>query len=183
MSLHGVKVELPSSAASILSDYRTALDVNFAVRPFRHTGIDIAGYEGSTPVIAALDGTVDAARYYFSGGNCIVLYHGVDALGLDLVTGYFHLDRMLVQSGEFVRRGDLLGYVGMTGTTAGSVPHLHYNVFSGRGLKGTPFGHYFYNAHVNPHLYWHDGPGKVTMFDANTQFLRPLGATYPVPGR
>jgi murein DD-endopeptidase MepM/ murein hydrolase activator NlpD len=183
MSLHGVDVVLPDDAPSITSDYRTALDVNFDIRPFRHTGIDIAGIEGRTAAIAALDGTVDNAATYYSGGNCVTIYHGTDRHGRDLVSGYFHLSQLLVDDGAIVPRGGIVGTVGMTGTTSGSVPHLHFNLFYGRGLRGLPFGHYFYDAHVNPHLYWYDGPGKVTLFDPARSYDIPNKLTYPVVGR
>lgn len=183
MSLHGVEVVLPEDAPSISSDYRTALDVNYDIRPFRHTGIDIAGLEGRTPAIAVLDGIVDRAENYYSGGNCVTVYHGTDFERRDLVSGYFHLDRLLVDDGMVLARGDIVGTIGMTGTTSGSVPHLHYNLFRGRNLRGTPFGHYFYDAHVNPHHFWHDGPGRVTLFDPTRHYDNPRGATYPVFGR
>jgi murein DD-endopeptidase MepM/ murein hydrolase activator NlpD len=183
MSLHGVDVTLPADAPSIISDYRTGLDANLEPRPFRHTGIDIAGTDDRTPVIAAMDGTVDEAGYLKSGGHRVVLHHATDDAGRDLLTAYFHLSRILVAPGNPVRRGDVLGLIGMTGTTSGSVPHLHYNVFAGAQLRQRHFLDYFYTRHVNPHLYWHDGPGRVTLFRPDRTYPNRLGATFPVPGR
>lgn len=181
--LHGVPVELPADAPSIVSDFRTALDVNFDVRPFRHTGIDIAGREGVTPVIAAMDGVVDDARSYFSGGKSVTVFHGQDRRGNDIVSISIHLSHILVSAGTAVSRGDILGLVGMTGTTSGSVPHLHFGLFAARGIRGGAYGHYFYSAYVNPHHYWHDGAGRVTMFEPGRTYPKSLGTTYPVPRR
>jgi hypothetical protein len=183
VSLHGVSVTLPPDAPSIISDYRTALDVDLRVRPFRHTGIDIAGVDGSTPVIAAMDGLVEEATSRRSGGNQVALYHGTDVDGRDVMTMYFHMSTILVAAYQQVARGDVLGFVGVTGTTSGRVPHLHFNMFVAAHRRGRHFLDYFYSAHVNPHYYWHDGPGRVTLFRSGGSYTRRLGATYPVPGR
>jgi murein DD-endopeptidase MepM/ murein hydrolase activator NlpD len=176
-------VAVPPDAPSIISDYGSWLDTNLAMRPFPHTGIDIAGEEGKTPVIAAMDGFVEEARHVYSGGNYVALFHGQDGRGNDLITIYFHLARILARPGAEVARGAVLGLVGNSGTTAGSVPHLHYSVFVGPDLRRRHFSAYFYTAHQDPHRYWHDGPGRVTLFKPGARYGNRQGATYPAPGR
>lgn len=86
----------------------------------RHHGIDIAAPEG-TPVYATADGIVGRADYSRSYGNVIYLDHGSD-----LETRYAHLSGFNVRSGQRVKKGDLIGFVGSTGRSTG--PHLHYEV-------------------------------------------------------
>ena len=88
--------------------------------PRRHNGIDIAAPEG-TPIEAANDGIVRLADFLLSGGNTVIIDHG-----LGLSSTYMHLDEFFVQEGERVYRGAVIGTVGMTGYATG--PHLHYEV-------------------------------------------------------
>jgi murein DD-endopeptidase MepM/ murein hydrolase activator NlpD len=69
---------------------------------------------------------------YFSPtyGNVVYIQHGH---GYE--TRYAHLSKFAVQPGEVVKRGNIIGYVGSTGTSVS--PHLHYEVL-------------FRNQHVNP---------------------------------
>ncbi len=86
----------------------------------RHQGIDIAAPMG-TAVRAAQDGIVEFANMLGSYGNLIRLSHGSNT-----ETRYAHLSRMAVESGQAVKQGDVIGYVGSTGRSTG--PHLHYEV-------------------------------------------------------
>ena len=52
--------------------------------------------------------------------------------GSGIVTKYAHMQRFVVEQGQWVRRGQVVGYVGMTGRATG--PHLHYEV----RLNGVP---------------------------------------------
>ena len=86
-----------------------------------HTGIDLAARLNS-PVRAAGDGRVILAERNDRYGNTIEIDHG-----FGLVTMYGHNARLVVRSGELVRRGDIIAYVGSTGRmTTG--PHLHFEV-------------------------------------------------------
>jgi murein DD-endopeptidase MepM/ murein hydrolase activator NlpD len=85
-----------------------------------HPGIDISADRG-TPVYAPADGAVESASYSGNYGNMIVLDHG-----FGIATRYGHLSRFAVRTGQTVKRGDLLGYVGSTGRSTS--PHLHYEV-------------------------------------------------------
>lgn len=85
-----------------------------------HKGLDFSAPKG-TPVFATGDGRVSMAYFSGSYGNVVYVDHG-----FDFETRYAHLNKFTVRQGEFVRRGQLLGYVGNTGVSAS--PHLHYEV-------------------------------------------------------
>ncbi len=89
-------------------------------RRARHNGVDLAAPSG-TPVYATADGIVEMAQWYSTYGNYVQIGHGAE-----LETRYAHLSSYTVSSGDSVRAGDLIGYVGSTGRSTG--PHLHYEV-------------------------------------------------------
>ncbi|MBR6081635.1 MAG: M23 family metallopeptidase [Salinivirgaceae bacterium] len=86
-----------------------------------HKGVDLAAPNG-TPIYATADGIVAFAGVCNGYGNFIKLNHQNG-----YKTGYAHMSRMVVSSGAKVRKGDLIGYVGSTGTSTGN--HLHYEVY------------------------------------------------------
>ena len=92
----------------------------FTGRRAFHRGIDIATNFGN-PVAAAADGSVTEARFDKFYGRTVIISHGNG-----MVTQYCHLEKYIVASGQKIRRGDVLGYVGKTGKALG--PHLHYEV-------------------------------------------------------
>lgn len=85
-----------------------------------HKGLDFSAPRG-TPVYATGDGRVSMAYTSGSYGNVVYVDHG-----FDFETRYAHLNRFIVRQGEFVKRGQVIGYVGNTGISAS--PHLHYEV-------------------------------------------------------
>lgn len=85
-----------------------------------HEGIDFASPTG-TPVYATADAKVAVAERKPGYGNCVDLDHGYNYL-----TRYAHLSQILVQPGQEVKRGEMIGKVGSTGKSTGS--HLHYEV-------------------------------------------------------
>lgn len=88
-----------------------------------HHGVDYAAPKG-TPVHAVADGTVSFKGWGGGGGNTLKIKHAGN-----LMTGYLHLSRYAkgISRGTRVRQGQLIGYVGSTGTSTG--PHLDYRVW------------------------------------------------------
>ena len=84
-----------------------------------HSGTDIAAPEG-TSVKAAGDGYVVLnGSNYFYGGNMVIIDHGEG-----LQTIYMHLKKSAVKEWQYVKKGQVVGYVGKTGRATG--PHLHW---------------------------------------------------------
>jgi len=97
-----------------------------------HNGVDYAAATG-TPVRSVLGGEVVFAAPKGGYGNFVELRHSDGKL-----TRYAHLDRIDVQVGQRLRRGDLLGTVGSTGQSTG--PHLHFEVYEkGRAIDPEAF--------------------------------------------
>ncbi len=84
----------------------------------RHQGVDLPLKTG-TPVYAAFDGKVRMSKYYRGYGNLVVLRH---ENGLE--TFYGHLSKLMVQEGDWVNAGSIIGLGGSTGRSTG--PHLHF---------------------------------------------------------
>ncbi len=104
----------------ITSNYGYRVDPVYGGREF-HTGMDIANTHGSQ-VFATADGVVTAAHYAYNGyGYQVIVNHGN---GFE--TFYGHNSRLAVKPGDYVRKGEVIAYVGRTGKTTGS--HVHYEV-------------------------------------------------------
>ena len=87
-----------------------------------HTGIDISGggvYGAS--IVAAESGTVIMAQWYSTYGNCVIVDHGGGYSTL-----YAHMSSIGCSVGDYVTKGQTVGYVGSTGNSTG--PHLHFEV-------------------------------------------------------
>jgi Peptidase family M23 len=101
-----------------------------------HTGIDFAAPIG-TPIYATADGKIEEVSVKFSGyGKMVVIDHG-----FGYKTRYAHMHDFAVRSGQNIKRGELIGYVGDTGIS--TAPHLHYEVMM-NGVLINPV-HYFFN--------------------------------------
>jgi len=99
-----------------------------------HYGMDFTAATGSD-VFATGIGVVKSASRETGYGNTVVIDHG---FGYE--SFYAHLSRINVQVGQKVNRGDIIGFVGSTGTS--TAPHLHYEV-SKNGTKVNPQNYYF----------------------------------------
>ena len=107
----------------------------YKVRKF-HFGMDFSAPIG-TEIFATGDGEVVKVRRSYTGyGRHIVIRHG---FGYE--TLYAHMSKTLVKKGQKVKRGEIIGLVGNTGTSTSS--HLHYEV-SKDGKKVNP-AHYYFN--------------------------------------
>lgn len=86
-----------------------------------HNGVDLTAPTG-TKIYAAGDGKVTRAEHSANGlGKNVIIDHGYS-----YKTVYAHLSKILVEDGQNVKRGDVIGLVGMTGLA--TCPHLHYEV-------------------------------------------------------
>ena len=102
-----------------------------------HPGVDISAPVG-TPVHAAADGIVSMAEFYAGYGRLVMIDHGGG-----MATRYGHLSKFAVVPGQEIRRGEVIGYSGMSGRTTGA--HVHFEV----RLGGSP---------VNPYPYLKSSP-------------------------
>jgi peptidoglycan hydrolase-like protein with peptidoglycan-binding domain len=106
-------------SSTISTPVRGTVTSNFGPRGGRnHDGIDIAAPTG-TPVRAAACGTVSLAGQQSGYGNIVCITHTSQ-----FSTCYAHLSRFGVTSGARVQQGQVIGYVGCTGSCTG--PHLHF---------------------------------------------------------
>ncbi len=98
------------------------------VRP--HKGTDFAAPIG-TPIMATANGTVTESRRRGGNGKYVKIRHN-DTYS----TQYLHMSKQAVKKGQFVKQGDVIGYVGMTGNTGG--PHVCYRFWK-NGSQVDPF--------------------------------------------
>lgn len=89
-------------------------------QPDNHLGIDIACNQ-NTKILAANGGTVLKSEWHWSYGNYVLIDHGGG-----MATLYAHMTSRAVSAGQTVSLGDVIGYVGMTGSASGH--HLHFEV-------------------------------------------------------
>ncbi len=85
-----------------------------------HSGTDIGAYSG-TEIYAAHGGIVLTSAYHSSYGNYVVLSRGDG-----ITTLYAHMSKRAVKEGDIVSQGQVIGYVGSTGSS--TAPHLHFEV-------------------------------------------------------
>ncbi len=149
------KEELSSSIPAVWPIDRTALKYGIGAfgmrlhpiyrRYIMHKGIDLAADTG-TKIYATGDAVVEKSQlgYRRSGyGQMLLLRHK-----FGYQTRYAHLSKRLVNVGDTVRRGDVIGLVGSTGGSTG--PHLHYEVIL-RGQVVNPLN--FFNRNMSKEEY------------------------------
>ncbi|HKL75050.1 MAG TPA: M23 family metallopeptidase [Halanaerobiales bacterium] len=104
---------------TISTDFGATRYVNGSLQS-RHSGIDIAAPTG-TIVKATNTGIVTLAANLTVTGNTVIIDHGHN-----IFSAYAHLNKMNVQNGEKVNKGDKIGEIGSTGFSTG--PHLHWTI-------------------------------------------------------
>ncbi len=116
-----LKAPLKFSRISSGFSYARLHPVYKIVRP--HTGVDYSAPTG-TPVMSIGDGTVIYKQYQNGGGNTVKIRHNSV-----YTTGYLHLRQYAtgLSIGKHVKQGEIIGYVGSTGTSTG--PHLDFRVW------------------------------------------------------
>jgi len=98
------------------------------IRP--HKGTDFTAAIG-TPIVATANGTVSKSSYTRGNGNYVKIKHNGT-----YSTQYLHMKKRKVKVGQFVKQGDIIGWVGMTGNTSG--PHVCYRFWK-NGVQVDPF--------------------------------------------
>jgi len=100
-----------------------------------HTGMDFTAPKG-TEIYTTGNGVISEAKYSKRGyGNHVVIDHGYGYNTL-----YAHMKNLSVRVGQKVKRGEVIGYVGNSGSSVG--PHLHYEVIK-NGIKINPINFYY----------------------------------------
>ncbi len=123
VSSRGAKVQAVAGKGRISFDWPLSGRITSAFGPRNsgfHHGLDIAGEMGKL-INAAESGRVDSARWRSVYGKTVILDHGNGYRTL-----YAHLSDYLVDPGEMVQKGQVIGKVGSTGNSTG--PHLHFEV-------------------------------------------------------
>ena len=106
-----------------------------------HTGCDFSAPRG-TPIYATGDGVVKVVRSQYGGyGKQVEIDHGYG-----YITKYAHMDKFNVEKGDSVKRGEIIGYVGNTGSS--TAPHLHYEVIKD-DKKVNPMNFFFQDLNAD----------------------------------
>ena len=130
-SLRRAFLQAPVKLSRISSRYnlnRRIAYYGYALRP--HKGTDFAAPIG-TEILATANGTVEESTQRGGNGKYVKIKHS-DTYS----TQYLHMSRQAVKKGQYVKQGDVIGYVGMTGNTGG--PHVCYRFWK-NGQQVDPF--------------------------------------------
>ncbi len=130
-SLRRTFLKAPVKFSRISSRYnlnRRIKYYGYKLRP--HRGTDFAAPIG-TPILATANGTVTESRRRGGNGKYVKIKHNAT-----YSTQYLHMQKQNVKKGDFVKQGDVIGWVGMTGNTGG--PHVCYRFWK-NGKQVDPF--------------------------------------------
>jgi len=117
----------------VASGYKMRMHPILKINKF-HKGMDFSAPRG-TPIYASGNGRVTMAERNSTYGNVVHIKHGY---GYETI--YAHMNKIATTSGKYVKRGDLIGYVGNTGLSV--APHLHYEVLK-NGQVLNPLNFYY----------------------------------------
>lgn len=132
-----VKAEVSIPSINPVELMRFSSQYGYRTDPFQgrrknHKGLDIPGPIG-TPIFATADGIIGRAQWVSGYGKYVEVEHGNA-----IQTRYGHMSAMNVVSGQRVKQGDVIGFMGSTGRSTGS--HLHYEVrIAGEPVNPTSF--------------------------------------------
>ena len=183
-----IEIQIPIEAPKIVSDFGSMTGVGGKKRKMPHQGIDIHDLPG-IPILAARDGSVLEVHDEKCWGLTIVIDHSADPDGEKLYALYGHLGAHSVEKGTKVKRGQKIGEMGndLKKNCTGGMGHLHFQL--GRRYRsskqrwwGSAYFLEDYKDSPNPHLYWADGPFRVTCFEPRKTYP-PQSLTYPVQCR
>jgi murein DD-endopeptidase MepM/ murein hydrolase activator NlpD len=105
--------------ASISREFGEARDP-FTGKTKNHLGIDLINEKGA-PIIATASGVIERTENHPVWGKRVVIDHGNGYR-----TVYAHIGEIKVSSGQRVKKGDVIGFIGLSGLTSG--PHVHYEI-------------------------------------------------------
>mgnify|MGYP001458861795 CR=1 FL=1 len=120
----------PVKFSRISSRYNLKRKIAYYGRVKPHKGTDYAAPVG-TPIMATANGRVTESRYAKGNGNYVKIRHNNK-----YSTQYLHMKRRKVRVGNYVKQGDVIGWVGMTGYTSG--PHVCYRFWK-NGRQVDPY--------------------------------------------
>jgi len=133
-SIPAIQPVANKNLSRMASGYGPRIHPIYKTRKF-HAGMDFSAKTG-TPIYATGNGKISKVKRSRRGyGNHVVIDHG-----FGYKTLYAHMSRYIVKRGEKIKRGDIIGYVGNTGTSI--APHLHYEVHH-NGKKINPVNFYY----------------------------------------
>ncbi len=120
----------PVKFSRISSRYNLKRKIAYYGRVKPHKGTDYAAPVG-TPIMATANGRITESRYTKGNGNFVKIRHNNK-----YSTQYLHMKRRKVRVGQYVKQGDIIGWVGMTGYTSG--PHVCYRFWK-NGRQVDPY--------------------------------------------
>ena len=130
----------------------------------KHEGIDIFAKKG-TAIVAVADGIIDYVEENDLGGKVISLI----PFNQNYSVYYAHLDNQLVQDGQRVKKGDIIGTVGNTGNAKFTQAHLHFGIYNKANQAIDPL--YFVQKINAPIIYdathlneWYFTSGKAKLY-------------------
>ena len=141
----------------VSSRYNLRRKIAYYGRVKPHKGTDFAAKAG-TPIMATANGKVTESRRKGGNGNYVKIRHNNT-----YSTQYLHMSRRKVKRGQYVKQGDIIGYVGMTGNTSG--PHVCYRFWK-NGRQVDPFKQKLPAAK----------PLKKSLKPSYLKFIKPLEA-------
>lgn len=131
-------LKMPVKFSRISSKYNLKRRIAYYGNKIKaHKGTDYAAPIG-TPIEATANGTVTESRYAGGNGNYVKIRHNST-----YSTQYLHMSKRKVKVGDYVKQGQTIGYIGMTGNTAG--PHVCYRFWK-NGQQVDPLKQKFPNS-------------------------------------
>lgn len=112
--------QVPVTSTVVTAGYGDGRSYNGGPITIYHSGIDFSGTIG-TPILAPANGIVVFAGNLELRGQTVIINHGVG-----IMSAYFHLSEILVNQGDEVTAGLMIGAGGSTGLSTG--PHLHWDL-------------------------------------------------------
>ena len=128
---------------------------HYGYRVKAHRGTDFAAANG-TPIMSTASGTVIESKRKRGNGNYVTVKHNST-----FTTKYFHMRRRKAKVGDYVKQGDIIGYVGSTGSSSGN--HVCYRFWK-NGRQVDPFREKLPSAE----------PLEPNMKPAFFEFIKPL---------